>query len=91
MRPPDPNRFVSYSTYFCALWCFLVGYAAVTVLSLGRVTQDERDGPGLSPVSRLPDGRIGLSEFAIDVIGTLVQVLAVALVIGAALLWQRHR
>lgn len=91
MRPPDPNRFVSYSTYFCALSCFLVGYAAVRVLSFGRVAQDERDGPGLNPVSRLPDGRIGLSEFAIEVIGTFVQVLAAALFIGAALLWMRLR
>jgi hypothetical protein len=91
MRPPDPNRFTSYSTYFWSLQCFLVGYAAITVFSLGRVTQDERDGHGLNPMTRLPDGRIGLSEFAIGTIRLIVQGLACAAFIGLAWLWLHYR
>ena len=91
MRPPDPSRFNSYSTYFFSLQCFLVGYAAMIAFSLGRVAQDERDGPGLNPVTRLPDGRIGLSEFAIETIGLIVQGLVCAAFIGLAMLWLRHR
>lgn len=91
MRPPDPNRFISYKTYFLSLTAFLMGYATIRVVSFGRVTQDERDGPGLNPVTRLPDGRIGLSEFAIEVIGFAVQVLTCVAFVGLVLLWQRLR
>ena len=91
MRPPDPNRFISYRTYFLMMTAFLIGYAAISVFSFGRVTQDERDGPGLNPVTRLPDGRIGLSEFAIELIGFAVQVLACVAIVGLALLWKRLR
>jgi hypothetical protein len=70
---------------------FMVGYAAITVFSLGRVTQDERDLPGLNPVSRLPDGRIGLSESAIETIGMVVQGLVFLVLIGLAWLWLRYR
>lgn len=91
MRPPDPRSYTSYQTYFCILICFFVGYAAITVFSLGRVTQDERGLPGFNPVSRLPDGRIGLSESAIETIGMVVQGLVFLVLIGLAWLWLRYR
>ena len=56
-------------TYVFTLVCFVVGYGLVAILSLGRIAYDDREGPGLNPLSRLPDGRVGLSEFALDVIG----------------------
>lgn len=91
MRPPDPSRFTSYSTYFFSLQCFLVGYGAIMAFSFGRITQDEREVPGLNPVTRMPDGRIGLSEFAIGTIGLVVQGIACATFIGVVMLWLHFR
>ena len=81
----------SYSTYFFALTCFVVGLAVVTVVTLGRVRYDDREGPGWNPVTRLPDGRMGLSEFAISSIGFVSLGLGFALLLGLAWIWLRIR
>ncbi len=67
-------------TYLFWLVGFVVGYGVITVFSLGRVTHDDREGPSWNPVSRLPDGRVGLSEFAIECIGILVLGLCIAFI-----------
>lgn len=91
MKIPRVLDTTSYSTYFFALTCFFAGLAVVTVFSLGRVRYDDREGPGLNPVTRLPDGRIGLSEFAISSIGFVALGLGVALLMGLAWIWLRIR
>jgi hypothetical protein len=67
------------SSYLISLVFFLVGYAVITVLSLGKIRYDDREGEGWNPVSRMPDGRVGLSEFAISGIGMAVLGLSIAL------------
>jgi hypothetical protein len=79
MKIPKWNGSQSPSTYLFWLVCFVVGYGVITVLSLGQIRYDDREGPGWNPVSKLPDGRVGLSEFAIDAIGFLV--------LGLCLVW----
>ena len=61
------------------------------MLSLGRVRYDDREGPGLNPVTRLPDGRIGLSESALGAIGFLALGLGIAALLGLAWIWLRIR
>lgn len=65
-------------TYLFSLACFFVGYAVITVLSLGQIKYDDREGEGWNPVSKMPDGKVGLSEFAIECIGIAVLCLSVA-------------
>jgi hypothetical protein len=68
------------STYLFSLVCFIVGYGVITVLSLGQIKYDDGEGPGWNPVTKLPDGKVGLSEFAIETIGCLVLCLCLALI-----------
>ncbi len=70
MKLPRWNG-VSPSTYLFWLVCFIVGYVMMAALSLGRVTYDDRDGPGWNPISKMADGRVGLSEIALEVIGLI--------------------
>lgn len=70
MKLPRWNG-VSPSAYVFWLVCFLVGFGVMTALSLGRVTYDDRDGPGWSPITKMSDGRVGLSEMALEVIGVV--------------------
>jgi hypothetical protein len=69
MKIPKWNGSGSPSNHLFSLVCFFVGFAAVTALSVGRIKYDDRQDAGWSPVSRLPDGKVGLSEFAISAIG----------------------
>ena len=89
MKLPNPNSHTSFGTYAFALVCFLVGYATVTVLSLGRIAYDDRDGPGFNPLTRMPDGRRGISEHALGWIGFVVIALGLAMLIGLAYLWRQ--
>lgn len=89
MKLPNPNSFTSYGTYIFSLTCFLVGYAAITVFSLGRIAYDEREGPGLNPLSRMPDGRLGLSESAVGWIGFVALALGATAFLGLAYLWRQ--
>ncbi len=82
---------MSPSVYLFALVCFIVGFAAITALSFGCITYDDRDKPSWNSVSRMPDGRIGLSKFAIDIIGFLVVGLGFAIYFGLGLLWNHIR
>lgn len=91
MKLPRFPGSTSFSTYVFSLTCFLVGLAVVTVLSLGRVRYDDREGQGLNPVTRLPDGRIGLSESALGAIGFLALGLGIAALLGLAWIWLRIR
>jgi hypothetical protein len=57
------------STYIFSLVCFFIGIAFLTATSVGQFTYDDREGPGFNPFSRMPDGKPGISEFAIMVVG----------------------
>jgi ABC-type phosphate transport system permease subunit len=91
MKIPKWDGIESGSEYFFTLVCFVVGYVAVTVLSLGQIKYDDRESQSWSPVSRMPDGKMGLSEFAIGTIGFAVLGIGIAVFIGLALLWRRIR
>lgn len=84
MKLPKWNGMTNPSTYIFSLVCFVVGFAVVTVLSLGRITHDYREGPGFNPVSRMPDGRVGLSEFTLDMIGFAVLTIGFVTVTALA-------
>jgi hypothetical protein len=62
----------SASTYLFGLVCFYIGLAVLTAVSLGQITCDERDGPGFNPFTKMPDGRLGISEFGVSVIGFII-------------------
>lgn len=89
MKLPNPNSHTSFGTYAFTLVCFLVGHAAVTVLSLGRIAYDEREAQGFNPLTRMPDGRRGISEHALGWVGLVVITLGLAIFIGLAYLWRQ--
>lgn len=91
MKIPKWNGATRPSVYLFSLTCFVVGYVVVTALSLGRIKYDDRDGPGWNPVSRMPDGKMGLSEFAISSIGFLALGVGLAALMGLGLLWNHFR
>ncbi len=91
MKLPKWNGVTRPSVYLFSLVCFVVGIAAITVLSLGRIKYDDREGPGWNPVSRMPDGKVGLSEFAIGCIGFAVLGVGLAAFLGLGLLWNYFR
>ncbi|MDI1262613.1 MAG: hypothetical protein PS018_05080 [bacterium] len=70
----------SASTHLFYLFCFYAGLVVLTAVSLGRITHDDREGPGLNPFARLPDGRLGTSDFAVATIGFAIMAAAVWLV-----------
>jgi hypothetical protein len=53
----------SASTYLFGLVRFYIGITILTALLLGQIRVDEREGPGLNPFSKMPDGKLGISEF----------------------------
>lgn len=71
--------------YLFFLACFFIGIGVITVLTLGQVKYDDRDGPGWNPVSRLPDGKLGLSAFAIECVGFVVLCLLITAITGLTL------
>jgi hypothetical protein len=70
------------STYLFTVLCFYVGVAFLTAISFGRIRVDDRDGPGFNPFTRMPDGKIGVSEFGTSTIGFVV--LGLLLGVGLA-------
>jgi hypothetical protein len=91
MKLPRWNGVTRPSVYVFSLVCFVVGYAAVTAVSLGQIKCDDREGPGWNPISRMPDGKVGLSEFAIGGIGFVALAVGLAALLGLGLLWNHIR
>lgn len=91
MKIPKWDGVARPSVYVFSLVCFFVGFAAITALSFGRLKYDDRDGPGWNPVSRMPDGKVGLSEFAVECIGFAVLAVGTAALLGLGLLWNYIR
>jgi hypothetical protein len=83
VKLPKDNS-VQPSTYIFKVVCLFVGMAFLTVVSLGRIVVDDRDGPGFNPFTRMPDGKIGVSEFGTSTIGffVLAVLLGVFLVVA---------
>ena len=77
MKLPKHHGSQASSTIF-HLVCFVVGLAIVTVFSLGKAEYDDREGPGWNPIARLPNGKIGISEFAIGSIGFAALAIGLA-------------
>ena len=71
MKLPNDNG-AQPSTYLFTVLCFCVGVAFLTAISFGRIRVDDRDGPGFNPFTRMPDGKIGVSEFGTSTIGFVV-------------------
>jgi hypothetical protein len=91
MKLPKWDGVARPEEHLFSLACFVVGYAVLKVLTLGRVEYDDRDGPGWNPVSRMPDGRLGLSESAISGIGFASMAIGLAALLGLGLLWNHFR
>jgi hypothetical protein len=72
MKLPKWNGTTRPGTYLFWLVCFIVGIAVLTVLFLGQVRYDDREGPGWNPITTLPNGKVGISEFAIGSAGFFV-------------------
>lgn len=66
------NGVGSPSTYIFWLVCFCIGFAVLKLLSLCLLQVYDRDGPGLNPFSKTPDGQLAISEFAVSVVGFAV-------------------
>jgi hypothetical protein len=66
MKLPKWDGVTRPSVYVFSPVCIIVGYVAVTAFSLGQIKYDDREGPGWNPISRMPDGNVGLSAFAIE-------------------------
>jgi hypothetical protein len=71
----------SASTYLFGLVCFYIGITILTALLLGQIRVDEREGPGFNPFSKMPDGKLGISEFGATVVG-IMALMAVGWLIG---------
>ena len=87
-RAPDAGSHHEYirnaSTVLFGLVCFYVGIAVLTLVFLGQIRFDDRDGPGFNPFTRLPNGKVGISEFGAEVVGFCV-LLAAGWPLGEAL------
>ena len=59
-------------TYLFWLICFFIGLGAVSLFSLGQLKVDDREGPGWNPITTMPDGKVGISEFATGAVGFVV-------------------
>jgi hypothetical protein len=55
---PDPDSSVEPSTSVGRL--------------IGQIRYDDREGPGWNPITTLPNGKVGISEFAIGCVGFAV-------------------
>jgi hypothetical protein len=75
MKYPKWNGMTRPSTYILSLVFFFVGFALISAVSLGQIKYDDSEGPGWNPVSRLPDGKVGLSAIAIETVGLALLVI----------------
>ncbi len=91
MKFPKWNGVTQPSVYIFSLVCFVVGYTLVSTLSLGQIKYDDREGPGWNPVSRMPDGKVGLSDNAIEGIGFVALAFGLAALFGLGPLWNQVR
>ncbi|MDZ4843874.1 MAG: hypothetical protein SH859_17265 [Hyphomicrobium aestuarii] len=91
MKLPRWNGAQSPSVYLFASLCFVVGYVAVRGLSFGQIAYDERDGEGWSPLSKMPDGKTGISGAALKSLGFVVIGLLFAAYFGLGLIWNHIR
>lgn len=91
MKLPRWNGVTRPSVHVFSLLCFMVGFVAVTGLSLGQLKYDDREGPGWNPISRMPDGKVGLSAAAVGYIGFAVLAVGLAALLGLSLLWNHIR
>lgn len=91
MKLPKWNGVTRPSVYIFSLVCFVVGFGVMTALSLGRLKYDDREGPGWNPISRMPDGRVGLSGSVIGSIGFVALGVGLAALLGLGLLWNAIR
>jgi len=55
---------------------------ALTLISLGQLKFDDREGPGWNPFTKMPDGKIGISEDGAATFGFALMI-AVLLLIAA--------
>jgi len=62
----------SVSTYFFWTFCFYIGLGVLTLLLLGLFEVDDREGPGFNPFTRMPNGRLGISEYFVSSVGCIV-------------------
>ena len=62
----------SASRYLFDCLCTYLGIAVLTVLFLGQIKCDTREGPGFNPFSTMPDGKLGISEFGAFWVGCIV-------------------
>lgn len=83
MKLPKDNG-VRPSTYVFTVVCFFVGAAFLTVVSLGRIRVDDRDGPGFNPFTRMPDGKVGVSESGMSTIGFFVLAILLGVYLAVA-------
>ncbi len=91
MKFPKWNGVTQPCVHVFSLVCFVVGYAVVSTLSLGQIKYDDREGPSWNPVSRMPDGKVSLSQTAIGGIGFVALAIGMAALLGLGLLWNRIR
>lgn len=52
----------SPSTFIFWRVCFFIGMPVLFLIFLGQMRFDDREGPGWNPLSKMPDGKIGISE-----------------------------
>lgn len=91
MKLPRWDGATSPSVYIFFLVCFVVGFAAITGLSLGQIKYDDQESPSWNPVSKMPDGKVGLSASAIKTIGFATLGVGLATYLGLGLLWNHIR
>jgi hypothetical protein len=76
------NGIGSPTTYLFNLFCFGIGFVVLMVLCVGQVGVDYSEGPGWNPLSRLPNGKLAVSDFTVSVIGFAV-LMAVCVLMPA--------
>ena len=77
MKIPE-YRSGNAGTYIFSLVCFFIGLGFITLIFLTLVQYDDRDES--SGFSKLPDGRIGVTEFPIMVVGFGLMMCAIFLI-----------
>lgn len=91
MKFPKYDGVTGPSTHVFTLVCFAVGLFVLTVLSAGKIQYDDRDGPGFNPMTRMPDGKIGISEFGLSTFGFVLLFVIGGVLVGLAWLVRYDR